>query len=127
MAQGEPTVGHHPLHLVEFSKVRGIQALIAEDPVDGEVFHRGELTLEWGTWRVNEVRNWRRRCQADPPSPPMLPCPCFTWRARWYRARALADVVCVRSRFFLASSTFHSYLYLVGRVLRSAKGTPNQP
>lgn len=41
---------------------------------------------------------------------PALPCPCFTWRARWYSARALADVVCVRSRFFLASSTFHSYL-----------------
>lgn len=75
MAQGEPTVGHHPLHLVEFSKVRGIQALIAEDPVDGEVFHRGELTLGWGTWRVNEVRNWRRRCQAAPPPPPRSPVP----------------------------------------------------
>ena len=46
MAQGEPTVGHHPLHLVELSEVRGVQAFVAEDPVDGEVFDRGELTLK---------------------------------------------------------------------------------
>lgn len=48
VAEGEAAVSHHPLHLVELGQVGGIQALVAENPVDGEVFHRGELLLRGG-------------------------------------------------------------------------------
>lgn len=38
MAQGEAMVSHNTLDLVELGQVRGIQSLIPEHTIDGEVF-----------------------------------------------------------------------------------------
>lgn len=45
VSQRESIVSHHALDLVEFSQVSGIQSLIPEHPVNGEILHRGELLL----------------------------------------------------------------------------------
>lgn len=52
VAQGEPPVGHDALDLVELGQVRGVQALVAEHAVDGEIFHGGELLLREGEGQV---------------------------------------------------------------------------
>lgn len=46
VAQRQPVVGHHPLDLVELCQVGGVQRLVPEDPIDGEILHRSELLLE---------------------------------------------------------------------------------
>lgn len=42
VAQGEAVICHHTLDLVELSQVRGVQGLIPEYAVDGEVLDRRE-------------------------------------------------------------------------------------
>lgn len=42
VAQGEAVICHHALDLVELSQVRGVQGLIPEYAVDGEVLDRRE-------------------------------------------------------------------------------------
>lgn len=45
VAQRESIVGHHALDVVELGQVGGIQGLVPEHPVDGEVFDGAEFLL----------------------------------------------------------------------------------
>ena len=49
--QCQAAVCHHALDLVELRQVGGVQGLVTEHPVDGEVLHRCELLLERGRER----------------------------------------------------------------------------
>lgn len=46
VSESEAVVSHHTLDLVELGQVSGVQSLIPEHPVDGEVLHRRELGLK---------------------------------------------------------------------------------
>lgn len=45
VSQSQAVVGHHPLDLVELGQVSGVQRLVPEHPVDGEIFDGGEPLL----------------------------------------------------------------------------------
>lgn len=45
VSQRESIVSHHTLYLVELSQMSGIQSLVPEHPVNGEILHRSELLL----------------------------------------------------------------------------------
>lgn len=49
VSQRESVVGHHTLYLVELCQMGGVQGLVPEHPVDGEILDGGELLLvdEW--------------------------------------------------------------------------------
>lgn len=45
VSQRQAIVGHHPLYLMELSQVSGVQSLVPEHPVDGEILDGGEFLL----------------------------------------------------------------------------------
>lgn len=45
VSQCESVVGHHALYLMELGQVGGVQGLVPEHPVDGEILDGGELLL----------------------------------------------------------------------------------
>ena len=80
VAQREAVVSHDALDLVELGQVSGIQGLIPEHSIDGEVFGRSEgllgVTGRPGPGMGEEVS------MTTQPLPPMLPEPCHTFWAR---------------------------------------------
>lgn len=52
VSQRQSIVSHNALYLVEFRQMCGIQCLVPEHPVDGEILDRGELLLldKWMVW-----------------------------------------------------------------------------
>lgn len=49
VSQRKPVVSHHTLYLVELGQMGGVQGLVPEHAVDGEILDGGELLLvdEW--------------------------------------------------------------------------------
>lgn len=80
VAQREAVVSHDTLDLVELGQVSGIQGLIPEHSIDGEVFGRSEgllgVTGRPGPGMGEEVS------MTAQPLPPMLPGPGHTFWAR---------------------------------------------
>lgn len=56
VSQSEAIVGHHTLYLLELCQMGGIQSLIPEYPVNGEILDWSELFLrdEQMVWHVDE-------------------------------------------------------------------------
>lgn len=50
--QRQPVVGHHTFYLVELGQMGGVQGLVPEHPVDGEILDGGELLLVRKEWTM---------------------------------------------------------------------------